>query len=255
MSFIAVGVGAGLLVGGTAMSANAAKKKKQGMNAIANTPGLDLASMISESSGLAPQTQRLESERNVFNQQQMQAMLAAGIPGFAEMQKQRGGNALSLLRGELPPDIAQLVARRGAAKSLAGGYGGSQAASNLTARDLGRTSLDMMQLGSREAQGVISGTPMPQLANFMFTPGDIAGLRSSERTQKLNMQMSAMGMPGPGEIWGKQMQQTGGGMLSMGVGNLGGAPSTTPVSMPSYTPMNTGSSGGYYPGGISPYGG
>ena len=215
-------IGAGLLIGGTAVSANAAKKKKQGMMNIANTPGLDLGEQIAESASLAPQTQALEAQRNVFNREQMQAMYEASIPGYGEMQKQRGATALSLLRGELPQDVAEQVARRSAARAVAGGYGGSQAGTNLTARDLGRTSLDLMRLGSQEAQGLISGTPVPQPVNMMFTPADIAGLRSSERTQKLSMQMQAMGMPGPGEIWGKQMQQTGSSVLSMGMSGMGG---------------------------------
>jgi len=215
-------IGGALLLGGTAVSANAAKQKKKGMMNIANTPGLDLGAQIGESASLAPQTQALEAQRNVFNREQMQAMLEASIPGYGEMQKQRGTTALSLLRGELPQDVAEQVARRSATRAVAGGYGGSQAGTNLTARDLGRTSLDLMRLGSQEAQGLISGTPMAQPVNFMFTPADIAGLRSSERTQKLSMQMQAMGMPGPGEIWGKQMQQTGGSILSMGMNGMGG---------------------------------
>jgi hypothetical protein len=211
-----------LAAGGTAVSANAAKKQKQGMMNIANTPGLDLGEQIAESSALMPQTQKLESQRNIFNQQQLQQLLGMGIPGYEAMQKQRSGNVASMLRGELPPDVVQQIYRKGAARSVGGGYGGSPAMSNLTARDLGRTSLDLMGLGSREMQALVSGTPMATPANFMFTPGDIAGLRSSERTQKLNMQMQAMGMPGPGQIWGKYMQNTGNSISSMGMQGWGG---------------------------------
>lgn len=221
MSFIAAGIGTALVVGGTAVAANAAKKQKQGMMNIANTPGLDLGKQIAESSSLMPQTQKLESQRNIFNQQRLQEILGMGIPGYEAMQKQRSGNVASMLRGELPPDVVQQIYRKGAARSVGGGYGGSPAMTNLTARDLGRTSLDIMGLGSREMQALVSGTPMATPANFMFTPGDIAGLRSSERTQKLNMQMQAMGMPGPGQIWGKQMQQTGGSVLGVGMQWLG----------------------------------
>ncbi len=211
----------GMMLGGAAIGANAANKRKQGMNAIANTPGLDLAAQIAEAGTLMPQSQALESKRNTFNQAELTRLLAASIPGYEEGQSQRTGNAMSLMRGELPPDVMKAIFRRGASQSVAGGYAGSPSGQNLVARDLGRTSLDLMNLGNQQFQGIIGGTPMPQMANFSFTPSDIAGLRGSERTQKLSMQMAALGMPGAGDIWGKALQDTGSSLMSM-VGGLAG---------------------------------
>ena len=66
------------------------------------------------------------------------------------MSAQALSNARAQLRGELPDDVAAQVRRHAAEISNQIGVRG-QAAQFLTARDLGRTSLDMMQLGLENA--------------------------------------------------------------------------------------------------------
>lgn len=66
------------------------------------------------------------------------------------MSAQALSNAHAQLRGELPDDVAAQVRRHAAEISNQIGVRG-QAAQFLTARDLGRTSLDMMQLGLENA--------------------------------------------------------------------------------------------------------
>ena len=60
----------------------------------------------------------------------------------------------SMLKGEIPADVSAAVRRSAAESSLAGGlFGGSSRA--LTARDLGRTSLDIRQRGIENEKAVV----------------------------------------------------------------------------------------------------
>lgn len=56
-----------------------------------------------------------------------------------------------LIKGELPPDVKAAVERSSAYQSLLSGTAGSSMAKGLTARDLGLTSLDLMQRGTAMA--------------------------------------------------------------------------------------------------------
>jgi hypothetical protein len=56
-----------------------------------------------------------------------------------------------LIKGEIPPDVAAAVQRSSAYQSLLSGTAGSQMAKGLTARDLGLTSLNLMQQGTQMA--------------------------------------------------------------------------------------------------------
>lgn len=52
-----------------------------------------------------------------------------------------------MLTGELPEDVREQIERTTAEKAVQGGLGIGQAARGLTARDIGRTSLDIIQQG------------------------------------------------------------------------------------------------------------
>lgn len=110
---------------------------------------------------------------NLANMPDIMALLEKILPGYGEMLKQGGTNTLSLLRGELPKDVQSAVKRNAAFKSLMGGFSGSGMSKALEARDFGRTSLDLMQMGENSAQkwaGLSQGGVKP----FMVTAPDQA---------------------------------------------------------------------------------
>lgn len=72
------------------------------------------------------------------------ANLAKGESDTGTLLNQAG----SLLSGDLPPDVLSQIQRSDAYGALSGGYAGSQMSHNLTARDLGLTSLDLMKQGA-----------------------------------------------------------------------------------------------------------
>ncbi len=100
---------------------------------------------------IAPEAQKLAQ----LSQDQIRKMMEQAVPGFDAITGKVSGNIQSLLKGEIPLDVSQEVKRSGAARSLAGGFGGTDMARNLVARDLGLTSLDITQKGLSSAESWI----------------------------------------------------------------------------------------------------
>ena len=216
-------IAGGIVLGatGAAVAANQASKDRAGARGAANMPGLDLGESIGEAGQLAPKTRELEAQRNAFNRAQLLESLGIQIPGYQEGQLQRTQNAMSLLRGELPPDLASQIQRNTASKALTGGYAGSQAARNLTARDIGRTSLDLQQAGAQQFSNIIGTTPLSALANYEFTPQMIANLRAEERAKKQAALLGTYNMPSAGGVTSQYLGSLGSGLTNAGFGALG----------------------------------
>jgi hypothetical protein len=163
----------------------------------------------------------LEAQRNQFARAQLLESLGIQVPGYQEAQAKRSENALALLRGELPADVAAQVQRQAAGRAVSGGFAGSQAARNLTARDLGRTSLALQQAGGQQFANILGTTPLAPVANFEFAPQDIARLRESERISRMNALAGVASMPSAGGVVGQGMGSLGSGLTNLGFGALG----------------------------------
>lgn len=195
---------------------------------------------------------------NLENMPDIMALLEKILPGYGEMLKQGGTNTLSLLRGELPEDVQSAVKRNAAFKSLMGGYGGSDMSRALEARDFGRTSLDLMQMGENSAQkwmGMSQGSVKP----FMVTaPDQIEGtFRNNlyrQATEQFQYNVDAAPDPGAAGLFnlrvalGSQAMGMGMGALTGGMSGMGGGAQQQGGMAPANTattntgPMYTGAS-------------
>jgi hypothetical protein len=211
-------LGAGMQIGGSFMAANAASRRKRQLEAIANLPGLKMGDVYGDVSGSQGQAEGIESRRNEFNRAELRKMLGETIPGYEEGQAQRSQTALSLMRGEVPADVQEMIQRSAAARAVSGGYGGTPAGRNLVARDLGRTSLDMMNMGQQQFAGILGTTPRAEMANYMLTPSQLMSLRSQERTQKMGAMKDAAMAQGATEVGAKALSDIGGAMMGAGGG-------------------------------------
>ena len=223
MSFVATAIGAGVVTAGVGMglqASSASSARKQARQA-AETPGLDIPSMIGEAEQLAPRTRELEAQRNEFARAQLLESLGIQVPGYQEAQAKRTENALALLRGELPPDVLAQVQRKAATKAVQGGYAGSAAGRNLVARDIGRTSLDLANLGGQQFANILGTTPLAPVVNYEFTPADIARLRESERISRMNALAGVASMPSAGGVVGQGLGSLGSGLTNLGFAQLG----------------------------------
>ena len=223
MSWVGTAIGLGVVAGGAgaAVGANQASKDRAGARGAANLPGLDIPAAVGEAEQLTPRTRELEAQRNAFNRAQLLESLGIQVPGYQEAQAQRTQNAMALLRGELPPDVAAQVQRQAAGRALAGGYAGSQAAQNLTARDLGRTSLALQQAGGQQFANILGTTPLAPLSNYEFTPQMIASIRADERAKKQAALLGSYNMASAGGVAGQALGSLGSGLTNLGFSALG----------------------------------
>jgi hypothetical protein len=176
---------------------------------------------MEESSLNAPRAREMEAQRNAISRDQLLESLGIQIPGYQQGQAQRTLNAMSLLRGELPPDVAAQIQRKAAGQAVQGGYAGSAAGRNLVARDIGRSSLDMSNLGAQQFANILGTTPMAPLANYEFTPQQIASLRSGERGAQQKALFGVAGMPSATGVAGEAFGSLGSGLTNLGFAQLG----------------------------------
>jgi len=125
---------------------------------------------------------------------QIQRMMEAVIPGFGAMGGQISKNILSLVKGQIPGDVATQARIGTAGQALAGGYASGapgSMASNLEARDLGLTSLGLTQAGLTSAESWLGAmerlfSPSQALFQSMFiTPQQEFGAAVEERNLQL----------------------------------------------------------------------
>jgi len=203
------------------MQASSASAARRQARDAANLPGVNIGQVLGESSMNAPRAREMEAERNAFNRAQLLESLGIQVPGYQEAQAKRAENALALLRGELPPDVLAQVQRKAAGQAVQGGYAGSAAGRNLVARDIGRTSLDLANLGGQQFANILGTTPLAPLANYEFTPQQIAALRGGERGAQQQALLGVAGMPSATGIAGQALGSLGSGLTNLGFAALG----------------------------------
>lgn len=123
-----------------------------------------------------PSLTDLAGQVNQFNTGQAIAPYIANLPGYQGMVGQSSQNIGSLLRGEIPTDVMNLLNQQSAERGIASGLAGSPNASAAALRALGLTSLGLQQQGEGELTQAIGRTPVPKLFNvqdFLTSPSDV----------------------------------------------------------------------------------
>lgn len=152
--------------------------------------GTEQGKAVANNLAIAPQASKLAS----LTQDQIMTMLSQVDPGFAGQSAQIGKNISSMLSGEIPTDVSDAVARSSAGKALTGGFGGTEAGGNLTARDLGLTSLNLTREGLSSAESWLASTERllsPAMATFtgMFvTPQQQYSADNEQNMQQFQQQ-------------------------------------------------------------------
>lgn len=112
-------------------------------------------------------------------------MLERAIPGYSKLRDKTTANITDWLAGKVPQDVSDQVMRSAAGRSLYGGFGGSGMARNLSARDLGLTSLDIMGKGMDAASKWItaarSGVSQFDVSSMFIRPEFQAQFAAQER--------------------------------------------------------------------------
>lgn len=179
---------------------------------------------------------------NTANMPEITALLNKILPGYTDMVAQGSKNTMSLLRGELPKDVEDKVRRNSAFKAFSGGYAGSGMSKALTARDFGRTSLDLMQVGENSAQRWAALT-QGSVAPYSITAGQQADSTFKnnlykQATEQFRYNVLAAPEPGAAGMF-NTISAIGGtaasfGMMGMGGGSRAAASATAPPANYSY---------------------
>lgn len=177
--------------------------------------------------------QRAAAQGNLSNADSIMSMLDRFVPGFTDLVRQGTSNAASELRGEIPQDVQNQVLRSTAFQSLLGGFSGTDMGHALTARDLGRTSLDLTQMGNNSAQmwsKIAEGSYSPFMINTMQQAGTTAANNAgTQQNQQFRYNVAASPDPGAAGNYnlqvalGMKAASIGTSMLGGGMGGGGGS--------------------------------
>jgi hypothetical protein len=192
---------------------------------------------------LSEETRRA-TRGNLANIGDIQALLERILPGYKNIVGQEGRNIQSLLRGEIPQDVQDSIKRTAAFRSLQGGYGGSGMSRALTARDLGRTSLDLMDRGGNAAQRWMATTQNSVAPFIVTTPMQAAQTERNnlykQVTEQFKFNVEAAPDPGAAGLF-NTISTIGSTAASFGLSSMGGAGGgARPASAPAAT-TNSGS--------------
>ena len=180
----------------------------------------------------------LATKTTAAEQSQLEQQLRRAIPGYDQLIAQAGKNIGANLRGEVSMDVQSQLQRSAAGRALGGGFGGGTGMGrNLSARDLGLTSMQIQNQGLAQAQNFIQqqrtfGMAQPFSISSMFiTPGQRIGAMQQQQSAQYNRDMTAAqvaAMPDPtmaafgsaisaagGMYGGAKMQQ---GLMQQGSG-------------------------------------
>lgn len=225
---------AGALIGG-ALGAFGTKPKVPTLTAI--DPNVTQAKTVAGNVANFESIAKLATQVNTFNQDQLDALLDRALPGGRQ---QIQSVISSQLRGEIPQDVSNAVFRSTAERGVAGGFSGSGFQRNLTARDLGLTSLDITNkaLSSAERWLAQATAPTFDVTSMFFTPQQRLAFEQQQQSAQFQRDVMAAGVeaaPDPATAaLGQEidrffntaasagMMMAGGGMGG-GAGMMGGA--------------------------------
>ena len=204
-----------------------------------NAPVIDTAkeaekAIAANQSNLAGASQ-LAAGTNRANQESLLESLRSAIPGFDKLVSSTSGNIQSQLEGKLPKDVIEMINRQSAAANVASGTQGSGFGSNLTARDLGLNSLQMVQQGIQNSNQWLANArqnltaPQFDVSNMFISPAQQVAVTAQNNKNQWDvqwLQTQLKAAQSNRNIIGGGLEQFGqslGGMGSIGGTGGGGA--------------------------------
>jgi hypothetical protein len=226
------GLAAGALIGGGLSAAGAAMKTKvKAPEAPKVNAGEQAGKAIAANIENLPQAQTLAQQVNKFSQEQLMSALKEFSPYAQETAKAQSKNIYEQAQGKIPKDVADQIYRSTAARSLMGGTGGSQFAGNLTARDLGLTSLQLMNQSIAANNAYLSGVrqnlmaPSFDVTSMFISPSQQISVQQWNETNRFNRDYLASQLrasQSAATAFGNSLQQMGTGLTGASMDLMGG---------------------------------
>jgi hypothetical protein len=187
------------------------------------------------------------TQANLDNAGNINELLNRMIPGFSDLVKKGLETSGQMMSGELPQDVQDQIMRSDAFQSMMGGFSGSSMARNLTARDLGLTSLDLIGKGGSAMQqwSKLAETSYdPFIIKTMEQAGTTAANNAGQRdVTQFGYNVAAAPDPGAAGTFaldtalGMQMLSFGLGAAGGAIGGAGAAAATSRGSSATAAPM------------------
>lgn len=149
----------------------------QNYNPVSYTEGYE--QFLGQNQYTKPMNKMLQGITNMENRQYRQDLDKA-LPGYRQDLRQLNRTVGNWGEGKLGADLTGEVTRNSTEQAVLGGFGGSQAGRNLTARDLGLTSLDLQQKSAELMPQVLAlGERMNPVSasalDYLMTPQQLFG--------------------------------------------------------------------------------
>lgn len=144
---------------------------------------------------------KLAASVNTFNQDQLNALIDRALPGARQ---QIQSNIASQLKGEIPQDVQNAIFRGVAERTASGNaFGGGGFTRNVTARDLGLTSLQLTNNALSSAESWLSKATAPQfdVSSMFFSPQQRLAqenLNAANQYQNALLKAGVAAAPDPG---------------------------------------------------------
>lgn len=179
---------------------------------------------ISGNQAALAKASELASGVNSANQDALLESLKKAIPGYEKISANASKLVEDYTAPGIPKDIQDLIRRKSTARALEGGFGGSQAATNLELRNLGLTGLELAgkKLGAAESwlgfarQNIMA--PQFDVSSMFLSPQQQLSVAIGERDKQFNRAWSNE-VNRANNAWetvlGKEMQNTEGQIMSM----------------------------------------
>lgn len=204
-------------------------------------PVKEIEKVVKEESRIFPDISKLAEQANLFTEKQLRDMYERMFPGMFD---QINATLGSELKGEIPKDVQEAIQRGTAFQSARGGFGGSEMGRNLTARDLGLTSLDITNRALDSASRWVLSSRAPQfdVTQMFLNPGQIMQAADA-RFQRDLLKASVAAAPDPTKRGRFDSEMS---ILGMFLSAYGGGAGYTGQYRPNYmgTGQNAGGGGG-----------
>jgi len=239
MGYAGAIVGGLMQLGSAFTGARAARQRRNQLEGIAATPGLDTGAITSEALG-AQETafgpaSALTDKINRFNTDQRQGLLDDSIPGYTARKQQSSDLIDAMLRGDVPQDLQDALWNSNAGQALSKGVQGSPFSLYGGAKKFFDKSYERMLQGLQESSRFnreTAGLEMPDVVSIAqylgLSPQELMSVRGGERSERMRWQAAAAGAPQGSEVWAKYMNDVGGTIGGMGLSEIMSRPSFTP---------------------------
>lgn len=135
-----------------------------------SNPGQVIGQTLAYNNAFLGDAQAFSKRVNTFNTDELHRMLNTSLPGYQGIINRALKNTSAWVKGQVPDDVSDFVENRAAEKSQRFGQdAGTVFQRALSARDLGLTSMGLMQQGENSLQKWI-GTARTYLTPEMTTP-------------------------------------------------------------------------------------